>query len=237
MKTFTMTPDIQVAEAQLSYTESFLTTGTSSRVVITAAGTAAALNLRGGGVALPTAAATDNSKSGVRGAGNIVLLASKKNAWMAAKLQYAEANTNAANLLVGFSSVALASAIQSDGAGIPANFSGAGFVKTDGGVTNWRVFVSNATTQTIVELNAAASLDKTAKPAASSAYQLLEVDLYCKSDTRADVVFKIDGVTVYKIMDWDITSIAAMAPIAMIMSGSTTPETLNLRRLDFAGVI
>lgn len=236
MKSFVSYPDMLHAEQQLAYSETFLTAGTSSRAVITAAGTAAALNLRGGGVALPTSA-TDNSKAGVRGAGNIVLLAKGKTAYMAAKLQWAEAATDKANLFVGFTSAAQAAAMQDNGAGPPASYSGIGFFKTDSGSANWSIEVSLAGTQTTAELTASNSLDKIAHPAAGSAYQLLEIAVYPKSDAAADVIFKIDGVVVYKIMDWVITSIAAMAPQVMIMAGTTTAETLNLRRLDFAGVI
>ena len=237
MKMFVETPDILLAERQLAFSETFLTTGTSSRGVITAAGTAAVLSVNGGGVALPTST-TDNSKSGWRPAGNIHTLGNGKTCWMGAKLQYSEANTNAANLLVGFCSTALASAMQNDGAGPPSSYTGAVFYKTDGqSSSNWFVEVSLGGTQTSAELSASNTLDKLAKPAAGSAYQFLEVLITPKSATNADVIFKIDGVTVYKFMDWVITSAAAMSPIVMIMAGSTTAETLNLRRVDYAAII
>ena len=236
MKTFVLPPDVLMADRQLAFSETFLTTATSSRGVLTAAGTAAVLNVSGGGVALPTST-TDNSKSGFKPVGNIVLLAAGKTAWMGAKLQYSEANTNSANLLVGFISTVIASAMQNDGAGPPSSYSGAVFFKTDGGSANWSVEVSNGGTQSTTELSASNTLDKLAKPAAGSAYQYLEVLIYPKSNTYADVIFKIDGVTVFKVMDWTLTSIAAMSPIAMIMAGSTTAETLNLKRVDFAQVI
>lgn len=237
MKTFVEYPDILHADRQLAFTETFLTIGTSSRGVITAAGTATGLNVNGGGIAIPTAAATDNSKSGWKPIGNIVTLGAGKTAWMGAKLQYTEANTNSANLLVGFISTVIGSALQNDGAGPPSSYSGAVFFKTDGGSANWSVEVSLAGTQSTAELSASNTIDKLAKPAAGSAYQYLEVLIMPKNATYADVIFKIDGVTVFKVMDWVITSVAAMSPIAMIMSGSTTPETINLRRVDFAQVI
>lgn len=236
MKSFVSYDEMLHADSQLGYTEQFLTVGTSSRVVIAAAGTVAPLNLRGGGIALPTST-TDNSKAGVRGAGNIAVLARNKTHYMGVRLQYAEANTNAANLFVGFSSAAQAAGMQDNGAGPPANFSGIGFFKTDGGSPNWSIEASVGTTQITAELSASNTLDKNAKPAAGLAYQFLEITVFPKTDSTADVIFQIDGVTVYKIMDWVYTSIVPMAPLVMIQAGSTTAETLNLRRLSFVGVI
>lgn len=115
------------------------------------------------------------------------------------RIQFTEANTDDANVIVALLNGWAADALQDNGAGVKANASGVGFFKVDGG-TNWKVFFSDSTTQEIVELTAANSLDGTAKTAGGASYQRLGFKVLANG-TRLECQFFIDDVLVYKIHD------------------------------------
>lgn len=115
-------------------------------------------------------------------------------------VQFSQAATNAANVYFGLMDAVGANALQDNGAGPKASFSGAGFFAKDGS-TLWSVIYSDGATQTIAELSATNSLNKQANVAASAAFQLLEIDIVPKTSALCDVVFKINGSTVYKMLD------------------------------------
>ncbi len=144
-------------------------------------------------------------------------------------VQFTEGATDDANIFVGFSSAAIANTLVDDGAGPPANYSGACFFKVDGGL-NWHVEFSNATTQETVELTAANSLDGVAHVAGTaSAFQALRIVTQPTSSQKMDLMFFIDGTLVYKMKDKDITSAAAMKYGYGIKNGAaTTVETLRV---------
>lgn len=114
--------------------------------------------------------------------------------------QFSQAATNAANVYAGLMDNVGANALQDSGAGPKSSFSGAGFFAKDGS-TLWNVIYSDGSTQTIAELSATNSLNKQANTAASAAFQLLEIDIIPKTSSLVDVIFKINGSTVYKMLD------------------------------------
>ena len=57
---------------------------------------------------------------------------------------------------------------------------------------------------------------------------MLEIDVKIKNTTKCDVMFRIDGVTVYKLTDYVWTSMVAMGIVESIKAGSSTAETLRV---------
>lgn len=236
MKSLQYSPTMGRAKSQYEISKTFRQATADDGFTPTAAsGTIAVLSERGGGISLLTQAA-DNAIAHMTSDAKPCLIAQDKPAYFAATMQYAEAATNAANVLIGLHSGSVGSALGNDGAGPPASYSGFSFFKVDGS-TLWSVEASLAGAQVTQELTAAASLDGVAHTAGSSSYQFLEILVSPKTSTTADIVFSIDDVAVYKILDWTYTSIAAMAAVGVVKAGSTTAETLKLRRFDFAQVI
>lgn len=221
-------------QIQLSHTFRDVSGGDGFAAVATS-GTIAALSERGGGISITTQAA-DNAEGTVTSDGKIAVVADDKPLSFAASLQFSEADTNAGNLFIGLTSEAVATAMGDNGAGPPSNYSGIGFHKVDGG-TNWIVEASVGTSQTTQELNAVGSLAGVAVPAGNASYQELEIDVIPKTATVADIIFKIGGSVVFKMTDFTITSMAAMALVAIVKAGGSSAEVLKLRRFDFAQVI
>lgn len=200
----------------------------------TTAGTAAAQGERGGVLQLSTAA-TDNAEASVVLDSAIAAIAANKPFSFAARVQFAEAATNAANVFVGLSDEAAATALGDNGAGPPADYAGVGLHKLDGGL-NWIAEFSNSTTQQTLELTAEGSLTGAAIVAGSANYQLIEIDVIPKTSTVCDVVFKVDGVTVAKFLGQVFTSIAAMAPLIVVKAGGGTAEVIKVDFIKFAQV-
>ena len=99
----------------------------------------------GGRVALVTGA-TDNNEAYIHTTSELFLPAANKPILVRAQLQFAEANTDDANVIFGLINAAAANDLQDNGAGPRASYDGAVFYKVDGG-TRWQVESSNAGTQ------------------------------------------------------------------------------------------
>lgn len=222
-------------DRQVEIREDFLNGVTSTAFAGAAAsGAVAALDERGGGVSLTTQAA-DNAVGTLTSSAKLAVLAAGKPLHFAARIQFAEAATDAANLFVGLFSGTVADAVGNNGAGPPANYSGIGFFKVDG-ETEWNVEASVSTTQRTQKLNADGSLTDAAVVAGNANYQLLEIEVLPKTATKADVMFKVDGATVAKFTDWTYTSIAAMALVAVVRAGSASAEVLKTDFIKFCQV-
>lgn len=201
----------------------------------TAAATSGTVGVGTAGQLSLTTQAANNAEGTLTLATKPVLPAANKPVSFGARIQHAEAATNDAQIFIGMQSSAVADALQDSSAGPPASYSGFGFFKTDG--TNWTVEASNGSTQVTAELTAANSLDRLAKTPGSASYVLFEIDFCPKNSTLADVIFKIDGIAVYKITDWVFTSMAAMAPMCMIKAGAAgTAEVMLIDVIRVAGV-
>lgn len=211
--------------------QGFLTaTSTDKYTVVTAVdGTVLQNDAQQGGVAIKSAVATAGNEDCylVREAETFKPVANCPLKF-GALVQATEDDTNQNNLFVGLTDAAAADLLVNDGAGPKTSGTTLAFFKKDGGL-NWWVHVSLSTTQTSVELTAANSADGTAHVGSGSSKQLLEIDFYPKSSTLADVIFKIDGVTVYKITDWTITSATDVQAVCGCKDGDSADEvTINL---------
>jgi hypothetical protein len=195
------------------------------------AGTGAVLD--GGGMSLTTGG-TANDEASIASVGKLYKNALGASAQARFTVEFTEANTDDAELFIGMSSGAVADQMADSSAGPPSNYSGFGFFKI-GGTTTWSVEASNATAQTTQELSASGSLTGSAQ--VSGSRQTLGIDVISKTATTLDVVFSIDEVAVYKVTDFDATSLAAMYLMAVIKSSSANAEALKLYNLQFAQVI
>lgn len=139
-----------------------------------------------GGAVTLTTGATDNNECAVATTNKPFKLADDKPIIFEASVQYAEANTDDANLFIGISSfgVATANMMVDNGAGPATNFSGAGFYKVDG-ETAWRFVTSMGTSQT------KSSLSTTTAGGSTAAIFGIEVNML--TSTMAEVIPTING--------------------------------------------
>lgn len=108
------------------------------------AGSSAAVGDAVGGKVVLTTGAVDNNEVAIRTTNEIFKFAADKPMLFETSLQYAEAATNAANVMVGFMDAMIADAMVDNGVGPKASFSGAVLYKVDGG-TVWRFMTSIGT--------------------------------------------------------------------------------------------
>jgi len=224
------------ADRQVCVVEDFVSGVPATWTGVGTSATAASATDKGGAVSIVTTT-TDNNVSSLILTAKPIIPAVDEPIHFAARIRFAEAATNQANLYVGLSSNAPATQMQANGAGPAASYTGFGFFKVDGNV-NWKVEVSNAAVKSTQELNgqAVASLTRAAKVAGSASYQLLEIEIIAKTATKMDVSFKIDGVCVFKVTDFVFTSMVAVGPVFVCMTGSTTAETLIVDLAKWAHV-
>lgn len=200
-------------------------------------GTVAALDERGGGLSLTTAA-TDNDLGTLTLDAKPLNVAANKPISFAGRLQYAEAATNVANIFIGMISGTASAAMGDNGAGPPASYTGFGFHKKDGD-TVWSVESSVGGTQVTTQLVAGASngINTVDRTAGGSNYVLFEIDIIPKDSTKCDVIYKIDGVHVATHTDFVYTSAAAMAPVALVKAGSAVAQALKVNLMAHSQVI
>lgn len=123
-------------------------TGTDgwSSLAADASATVAVNDARRGIITLTTGA-TDNNECDVRTTTELFLMLAGKPCWCEFLAQYAEANTDDANICFGFSDLIAANMLIDDGGGVVASMDGALIYKLDGG-TVWRCHSSNGATRT-----------------------------------------------------------------------------------------
>jgi hypothetical protein len=76
-------------------------------------------------------------------------------------------------------------------------------------------------------LTATNSLNKQANVAGGAAYQLLEIDIVPKTSTLVDVVFKINGSTVYKMLDRTYANATEISGALGVKNGTAAQQTLK----------
>lgn len=189
---------------------------------------AAVANIDGaGGQVTLTTGGTDNNECYLLTTKELFLFAANKPLIFEGRLKYSEANTDDANVALGFMNAVGADSILDDGAGLKASYSGAVFFKVDGG-TNWKVETSIATTRTgTVELTALNSLDKVAKAAGGGSFQTFRIEVLPISSTRAEATFYIDGVLVQKI-EFTYTSATEMMAFVAAKAGGANSEVVTV---------
>lgn len=194
---------------------------------LTDSGTAAVGDEVGGVVTLSPSDGTvaDNDEAYIA-TKEIFKIAAGKAIALGGLLQFTQAATNAANVFFGLMDAVAANALQDNGGGPKSSFSGAGFFCKDGNV-NWHVIYSDGSTQTIAELTATNSLNKQANVAGGAAFQLLEIDIVPKTSALVDVVFKINGSTVYKMLDRTYANATEISAAVGVKNGSANQQALK----------
>lgn len=194
-------------------------------------GAAAMTDAIGGVIAISPSDGTvaDNDETYIQSASEIFKIVANRPIAFAAHVQFAQAATNAANIIAGLADAPIANTLQDNGAGPKASFSGAAFYCRDGSV-NWHVVYSDGATQTIAELTASNSLNKVAQvgATASGVFTLLEIDIIPKTATLCDVIFKINGSTVYKMLDRTYANATEMAAFFGAKNGTAAQQVLNV---------
>ncbi len=197
---------------------------------LTDLGSASVGDAAGGVLALVPSDATvaDNDEAYVESANEVFRFAAGKPLLFEARVQFTEAATNAANIIVGVIDAVGANSLLDNGGGPPASYSGAVFFKVDG-ATTWNVETSNSTTQTTTELTAsnANNLAKRTVTAGGAAYQTLTLEFVPYSATAAYVTFSVDGLVVAQ-HDYVFTSATEMQVVLGVKNGSTNNEQLNV---------
>lgn len=226
-------PDALKNRSTFGFFEDFLNDIDANIVVITAtdSGTGAVGDAAGGILPLVASDGTvaDNDETYAELPPNEVFkFAADKPLLFEARVQFTEANTDDANVIVGVKDAVAANTLLDNGGGPAASYSGAVFFKVDGG-TRWQCETSNAGTQTTTDLVAsdANNLSRATQTAGGSTYQTLRIEYLPYSSTNAYVNFYIDGVHVCQ-HDYIFTSATEMQACAGVKNGDTNLETLNV---------
>ena len=178
-----------------------------------------------GGVVSMATGATDNNEVAVATTNKPFKFADDAPLVFEARTQFSEANTDDANVFLGFSSALAADQLVDNGAGPAANFSGIGVFKVDSGAngTKWQFVTSIGTTQTITVSQ---------HTAGGAAYQVLRVEARAVGSAYVECVPWLNG---QQMLDAngrpikhtvDSTSAAAMAAGAYLKAGGANSETL-----------
>lgn len=193
-----------------------------------------------GGTAVLTTGGTDNNEAMIKTTKKIFTIADGKTLQGLFRVQYTEANTDDANIYLGFSSAAAADLMVDNGAGPATSHSGVGFFKTDSNSSGnyWSAHTSISTTQNSTLLTAANMLAGKARiygplTAGGSSYQVLGIVVRPISTTQAEAEFWIDTAggknlqLAYKQL-FTYTNAAAMNAVAYIKAGGSNSEVLNV---------
>lgn len=229
-----------VARRQFSHWEDFYhyTTAEDFTTVVSDLGTAAASDAHGGVlVILPSdASVTDNDEGYVRTTHEIFKFDADNTIRVAALLQFTEGATDDANVIFGLMDAAGPDALQDNGLGPKASFSGAVFYKVDGQVY-WRVRSSVGTTNTDTALTT-----HTAGTAAG-VWTLLEIEVRAIALTRVEITYRINeqlvldpaaGYAKPLLHTLDATSATEMHLVVGMKNGAaTTVETLRVDGLGW----
>jgi hypothetical protein len=220
--------ELSLGRKQFGFFEDFETFVTGDLFTDTSAdsGATIAVGDAAGGVNVLTTGATDNNEAYLLTTKELFKFAANKPLLFEARIQYAEANTDDANVCLGFMDAVGANSILDDGAGPKASYSGAVFFKVDGG-TRWQAESSLAGSQTTTDLTAANSLSKSAQTAGGASYQTLRIEVIPVSSTEAEVSFWIDGVHVMK-HSLTYTSATEMMAFVGVKAGGANSEVVNV---------
>lgn len=135
------------------------------------------------GVAVLFTDTTDNNEVALRSTAELFKIGTNRQIYGRCKLQYAENDTNKANVLFGFYSAMAANTLADNGAGPRASGDALAIYKVDGG-TVWRCLSMCNGTQTITA---------STKTAGGSTAQVLEIVANDWDGVSMQVSFKVDG--------------------------------------------
>lgn len=196
--------------------------------VLTDSGTIATEDAAGG-VLLFTASdgtVADNDEVYLKSTKEVFLFADDKPLYGAWRLKFTEANTDDANVAMGFMDAVAANSILDNGGGPKASYSGATFFKVDGGVV-WKFQTSIGAVQTTTTLSDVAA-------AGDGTYRIFEIECRPRSSTLMEVIPKINGkqcldsnyVPVKHLVTF--TGATEMQAFVGLKNGDTNLETLRL---------
>jgi hypothetical protein len=186
-------------------------------------GAATVLDAAGGKVAIASAVDTaGNEDCYLKGKAESFKFAAHKPLLFEALVDFTEAATNQANILVGLMDAVAADALQNDGAGPKASYSGAVFFKVDGG-TVWHCESSIGASQVTTE---------TSVTAGGSTPQRLTIEFQPLTSTVGEVRFFIDDELVAKHAIAFTSATEMQTVLGVKDGGASNVETLNV---DYAG--
>lgn len=196
----------------------------------TDAGTATIPDRVGGGILVAASDGTeaDNDESYFHLTREMFLFAATKPLYGKSVIQYAEANTDDANIFVGFGDAFAANFLVDDGAGIKTTASAVGLLKVDGG-TVWQFVTSVATAQTQTASTTTAG---------GSANQRIEIFVAPHTSTTLLAWASVDGAILKDSNNNDIQhTITLGTPTEMeygygVKNGGTNGETLSIYHTD-----
>lgn len=180
-----------------------------------------------GGVAVLTpsdSSVADNDEAYFASPNEVFKLAAGKPLYAKARIQYAEANTDDANIFFGFASAVAANLIVDNGAGMRTSGDLVGIYKVDGG-TKWIC---------ISQVNGTAVTTTSATTAGGSSYQKLEIEVSDHDSSGGYATFKVDNEY---LKDTNGNIIRHAVPYASatemqiafgVKNGGTNLETLNV---------
>jgi hypothetical protein len=204
---------------QFGIFDDFDTYVTTQRWTTTAdAGGTLALDADGvGGVLAVTTDGDDNDEAYAELTVEMFKFAADKPLAFEARLQYAEASTDAANILVGVMDAPGADSLVDNGAGPKASYSGAVFFKVDG-ATVWNCESSIGSSQVTTT---------TTKTAGGASNQTLRIEFQPLNATEGEVRFFVDDEFVAKHAI-TFSSATEMSIVLGAKAGSINVETLNV---------
>ena len=170
--------------------------------------------------------ATDNNEVMIKSTNKSFIFANNTPLIFETRIQFTEANTDDANIAVGFSSAAAANLLVDDGAGPATSMSGAMIYKVDGSNV-WKCITSLSTTQTI---------STSTTTAGGTSFQVLKIKIDFVSSTVAEATFWVDGLPLIDAAQtsrntpikhaFTYTSAAAMNACIYAKAGGSNAETL-----------
>jgi hypothetical protein len=209
-------------------------TGDLYSSLVADAGTSLTVNDAAGGTVTLGTAATDNNEAYVFTTKEIFKIVENKPAEFIARIQFAEANTDDANVGAGFMDAVGANALVDNGAGPKASYSGAVIFKVDGG-TKWKCQTSNGAAQVTTESK---------HTAGGSGFHTLRILVEPIDSVNAEVSFWIDtagGDDWVQMRDANeklikhtlaLASLTEMNAFAGVKAGGATAESLVIDLID-----
>lgn len=139
--------------------------------------------------------------------------------YLKARVKLTEANTDDANMVIGFMDAVAANSIVDDGAGPKASYSGAVFYKVDGS-NALAAEVSIGSTQTAVSL--------TATTVTSGTYFVYEIEVIPTAANTATINFYVDGTLIGTASSFDYTSATDMQAVIGLKNGGANNEQIDI---------
>lgn len=228
---------VELARLYAGFTDDFFqyTSGDLWTLVATDSGTAALADAANGQILLNPSDGTvaDNDEVYLRTTKECFKFAAGLPAIFEVCLKFTEANTDDANVAVGFMDAVAANSILDNGAGPAASYSGAVFFKVDGGTT-WSVENSDGATQKTTALDGTqervigSPFSGTSQAAGGGVFQRLRIEFRPKTTTKADFLFFVDGVPVAKHVDQPFASATEACAFIGVKNGGANNEAVYL---------